>query len=146
MKPQSDGKLLENKLSVALKEHCCRYPSWYYRFPDTRAARNIIAEQPGDFMFLTGTRATLIECKSTEQETPFPNLLDKRQIGKHRLWLRAGQPSVFVYGDDWLERAQIFDGESVVEAWDDGRMNDLAPVSEWDYSALATWLFHYQKG
>jgi hypothetical protein len=141
----SDGKLLEKKLSVALKQHCSQYSAWYYRFPDTRAARNLISEQPGDFMFLCGAGATLIECKSTDNGSAFKDLLDKRQIGKHRLWNRAGQPSLFMYGDDLDESVVIYHGSEVIRAWDDHGMSGLSSTWQTSYDALSAWVLQYHQ-
>ena len=75
-----------------------------YAFPDSYAARGqFMQAQPGDMMLLWPRRAILIEVKYSEVHLDILSMLKsegahaKRQLAKHRLWHRAGHPSLFVF-------------------------------------------------
>lgn len=116
MSKSNDGTALQDKVQAALKAFCETRKAFFYRFPDTKAARGrYLPAQPGDFMLLLPGRAILIECKSTEVSAPLKKLLDPGQCGKHRLWWRSGHPSAFVYGDLQRNWVEWHDGRAVVE-------------------------------
>ena len=101
----NDGSFLQDKLADALKWYCEYHPAYWHRFPDTKSARgNFIKAQPGDFFLLVPGVSILIECKSTQASARLLSLawhgpVGKGQLGKHRLWLRSGHPSLYLYGD-----------------------------------------------
>jgi len=98
---KNDGKLLEKKLQETLKQYTEKIPSFYYRFYDTKSARNFIPSQPGDFFLLIPGGCILLECKSSNIGNSLITLAhkNKQQIAKHKLWLRSGNPALYVYLD-----------------------------------------------
>lgn len=113
-KSQNDGKYLEERWQEALQEFATGNPSYTLRLYDAHAARGMLPAQPGDFIWTMPGAAVLVECKSTEKGEPLKKLLDKQQIAKHRLWHRAGHPSLFVYGDLTTMESHLYDGRDVV--------------------------------
>lgn len=113
----NDGKWLENSLQGALKKYCQQYPAIYHRFYDTHSARNPLPTQPGDFLLVTEGRTYLLECKSTVISTNIKTLARRTpaQIGKHKLWLRAGGLSRYVYLDLLLDKLVLIDGRELVD-------------------------------
>jgi hypothetical protein len=104
-KKVNDGTELQAKLQKALKEYTSKQAGTWHRFPDTKSARlNFIQSQPGDFFLLVPGMSVLIECKSSVVGEALLNLayhgeVGRRQIAKHKLWHRAGHPSLYLYGD-----------------------------------------------
>ncbi len=113
----NDGKLLENLLHQSLKGYCQKHLAVYHRFYDTHSARNPLPAQPGDFLFVVQGRAFLLECKSTVVSTQIKTLAKRSpaQIGKHKLWIRAGGFSRYVYLDIIKNRLVLLDGQDLVD-------------------------------
>lgn len=101
----NDGAYLQDKLAEAMKDYTANNKGFDHRFPDTKSARgNFIQAQPGDFFLLVPGSSILIECKSTVANATLLSLAwhgttGKRQIAKHRLWQRAGHPSMYLFGN-----------------------------------------------
>ena len=115
MATRNSGTALEDGLQKTLKSIQSQKPSFFHRFADAKAARGWLAAQPGDFMWLLpGLPAILIEAKSTQKSAPLKTLLDSGQCGKHRLWLRAGHHTAFIYGDLSTDTLIWYDGASVI--------------------------------
>lgn len=111
----NDGKLFEGKVKNALQAFCNTYPAFYHRFPDTHAARGWLPAQPSDFLWAIPTDVFLLECKSTDKGEPIWRLLDDGQLGKHRLWHRAGHPSLFLYADLHTKATEVWGGVDIVQ-------------------------------
>jgi len=101
----NDGSYLQDKLADAMKAYTMDNKGYSHRFPDTKAARgNFLQSQPGDFFLLVPAGSILIECKSTVSNATLLSLawhgeVGKRQIAKHKLWQRAGHPSLYLFGN-----------------------------------------------
>jgi hypothetical protein len=101
----NNGEYLQDKLAAAMKDFTTNHRGYGHRFPDTKSAQgNFIKAQPGDFFLLVPQGSILIECKSTVSNASLLSLawhgdVGKRQIAKHKLWQRAGHPSVYLYGN-----------------------------------------------
>lgn len=122
----NDGKWLEKAVQEALKAFQTKTPSFFHRFPDSRAAATWLQAQPGDFLWLLPhTPAILIEVKSTDRSATLKSLLDPGQCGKHRLWQRSGHLTAFIYGDRATGVLRWYDGKTVM-----GTGNPL--VTLWD--------------
>lgn len=114
----NDGTWLQDKVYDILSRRQSLSPGFVYRFPDTKSARNRIANQPGDYQWIQpDTPAVLIECKSTSDSTPLKKMLatseSKQQLGKHRIWHRAGGESLYVWADLKLLEFEIHAGKDV---------------------------------
>lgn len=143
----NDGSELQDDLANALKRYCETHGAYWHRFPDTKSARgNFLKSQPGDFMFLVGGTSALIECKSSAVKAKLVTLawhgdVGKRQLGKHRLWLRSGNPSLYLYGDLISKTYEWHWGSNVIQKVNDpilhGPLKDL-PDSIAAIAALAT--------
>lgn len=96
----NNGKWLEKLVEKGLKEFQEAQPSFYHRFYDSAAAGGFLPTQPGDYLWLVpSSPAILLEVKSTEKSAPLKSLIKPAQVGKHKLWMRAGHLSAFIYGD-----------------------------------------------
>lgn len=96
----NNGKWLEKLIEKGLKDFQEAQPSFYHRFYDSAAAGSFLPTQPGDYLWLIPNfPAILLEVKSTEKSAPLKSLIKPAQFGKHRLWMRAGHLSAFIYGD-----------------------------------------------
>ena len=111
------GKWFEGKTQDALKEIQAEGGSMYYRFPDSNAARNYLAAQPGDHMLLTRGIAILMEEKCSEAyeslSSGFSSLWSKKQAAQHRVWHRSNNPSWVLFCDRTAEKVEIWDGRVV---------------------------------
>lgn len=101
----NNGEYLQDKLAIAMKTYTAENAGYSHRFPDTKSARgNFLQSQPGDFFLLVPVGSILIECKSTVSNASLLSLawhgpVGKRQIAKHKLWKRAGHPSLYLFGN-----------------------------------------------
>jgi hypothetical protein len=113
----NDGSYLQDALFKAIKEYTTFNKGYGHRFPDTKSAGgNFLQAQPGDFFLLVPGGSLLIECKSTKTHASLLSLawhgtVGKRQIAKHKLWQRAGHPSLYLYGDI-TEKDELFEWHS----------------------------------
>jgi len=114
---KNDGKLLETAMQKALTDYCQTHPVLFHRFYDTHAARNWLPAQPGDFLLVVQGRAILIECKSTITGAHLNKLArgNAAQIGKHKLWLRAGGLSRYVYLNIQTNELILVDGRNITD-------------------------------
>lgn len=134
MSKRNDGTRLQDTVQAALQWYCENTRAYYHRFPDSKSASRFLQVQPGDFMLLVRYEAILIECKSTDTGEPFASsLANKAQLGKHRLWHRAGHPSYFIFADYLNSTLSLRDGRDVLSddkvrqqkvAWA-GSINDI---------------------
>lgn len=105
MKLKNDGEYLQDVLQDALKKFSQYHKAFYYRFYDSKSTNGgYLPAQPGDYFLLVPGMCMLIECKSTKVTSPLLTLahkgeVGKRQIAKHKLWHRAGNPSLYLYGN-----------------------------------------------
>lgn len=103
-----------------MKNYTTHHKGFGHRFPDTKSARgNFIQSQPGDFFLLVPGGSLLIECKSTIAHASllalaWHGVVGKRQIAKHRLWQRAGHPSLYLYGDLVNKTFEWHTGDKVI--------------------------------
>lgn len=93
----------------------------YHRYPDTRAARGMIAAQPSDFLVGIGypeRKVWHLEVKETAEKHRLP-LAKIGQYGKLGIWRTAGvEPVVLAYRSlhqDWLvyDEASLFPAAGV---------------------------------
>ena len=66
MSISNTGKKAEKLVEAVLKKWNGRSGFAYFRLPDSRAARNFLTAQPGDFAYYCGPRAGILEVKSTQ--------------------------------------------------------------------------------
>ena len=66
MSISNTGKKAEKLVEAVLKKWNGRSGFAYFRLPDSRAARNFLTAQPGDFAYYCGHRAGILEVKSTQ--------------------------------------------------------------------------------
>lgn len=122
MSKDNDGTYAQDKLQAALKAYCQAHKGFYHRFPDTKSAGmfTFLKPQPADYLFVFPGCSLLIECKSTKVGERIVTMahhgeVGKRQVAKHKLWHRAGHPSLYLLYDYTLERFKFYDGRDV--AW-----------------------------
>ena len=78
MSISNTGKKAEKLVEAVLKKWNGRSGFAYFRLPDSRAARNFLTAQPGDFAYYCGPRAGILEVKSTQ----YPYRLAKDKISQ----------------------------------------------------------------
>lgn len=66
MSTSNTGKKAEKLVETVLKKWNAQARFAYFRLQDSRAARNFLVAQPGDFAYFSGSRAGIIEVKSTQ--------------------------------------------------------------------------------
>ena len=144
----NDGKLLERKLQEGLQRFTEQRPSFFHRFYDTRSARGLLPAQPGDFFWLLpGIPAILIEAKSTEEGTPLRDLIDPAQVGKHRLWRRAGHLTYLVYLQldkdelQWVPSDKVSEKTILPSVWS-GSLDDIDEMLDCVHNFLCRLNFH----
>lgn len=121
---KNTGKLLESKISSALKTLQSKTKSFGHRFVDkAQVMSGFVAPSPGDFMLLVPGKAILIECKSTNANTSLMSMahkgeVGKRQIAHHRLWNRSGNPSVYLWMNIKRDMIEFHLGSNVVDRVD----------------------------
>jgi hypothetical protein len=132
----NDGDYLQAKLYSALADYVRYQPGFKYRFYDTKSTRgSFLPAQPGDFFLLVPEACFLIECKSSVAgvsllSMAFKGAVGKNQIAKHRMWHRAGHPSLYLYLDLASNRIEWHTGVNVVNkknqpVWT-GQLSDLS--------------------
>ena len=66
MNISNTGKKAEKLVEAVLKKWNNNSGFAYFRLQDSRAARNFLVAQPGDFAYYCGPRAGILEVKSTQ--------------------------------------------------------------------------------
>jgi hypothetical protein len=114
------GKWFEGKVQDALKEIESERKATFHRYPDTRAARNILPAQPGDFLLAIDGLAILIEAKCSAKydslSSGFSSLWPKGEAAFHRMWHRAGHPSWVMFCHYDTGKVHIWNGEGIALA------------------------------
>lgn len=112
------GKWLEDKTKEALDQIQANSMAMYYRFPDTKAARNPLPTQPGDHLLMIEGKPILIEEKCSEKHDSFrsgmSSLWKKKQAAYHRKWHRAGGTSWIIFCNYYSELVEIWDAQHLV--------------------------------
>jgi hypothetical protein len=145
MTKANDGTAFQQDFQEALawiQEH---EKAVWHRFVDTKAARNYVAEQPGDFMLLTGGVAHLFELKSTVDKVPLKEFLRTktglRQVAQARKWERGGGQAWFAL----CEKPPKGGWVSVYTLWDitegAGSGQDAKPRYQCSLSGLRAMLW-----
>lgn len=126
---RNDGSWLEGKVKDMLDTLHRKTPSFYLRLRDTKSASrgstlHFQASQPGDFIHNYPGISILIEAKSSDKHESLMNCLrtvitkkNAHQPAAHRLWQRAGHPSIYLFGNTQTEQIEIWDGIHVAHAW-----------------------------
>jgi hypothetical protein len=118
----STGKPLEEKIQEAGKLLQENHPAFLDRIYDTTSAGSLLPPRPGDFYLLLQGTMFLIEAKSSEKHRSFmecslKKMIRPTQIACHRLWMRAGGQSLFIFHYTAGERVEFWDGKVVVDAY-----------------------------
>ncbi len=146
LSPQALGYWFEDKTRDKLKEIQETKPSAFHRFTDSKAAKTIVAAQPGDHMLLIPNKAVLIEEKASTKHESFRScltMIENKQIAFHRIWHRAGHPSLVLFYSDLTDKIEIWDGTLVAKHRVEGkrmRINDN-PIAICDLRTLTDTLY-----
>lgn len=111
-------KWFEGEVGAKLKEIGTRHPVRALRLQDTAAARvQYLPAQAGDYIVACPRGGVLLEVKSSTVHgsltSGLSSLMEKRQAAEHRLWHRAGQPSLVVFYSSTSEEVEVWDGAYV---------------------------------
>ena len=94
-------------------------PLMFHRFPDSKAAGNLIAVQPSDYLVGTPLDAFLLECKASKTHESLKGCLasnvTKEQAVKHFLWHRCKHSSLFVFISVKTGMVEMWNGQYVAE-------------------------------
>jgi hypothetical protein len=111
-----DWKGLEDAIANYMKSLQRAYPIFFHRFPDSRAAGNLIAEQPSDFLICSkGQGATFLEAKFSEVHdtlrASFSGSVTAGQLASARLVHRAGQRYLILFHSSCANRFELWPGD-----------------------------------
>ena len=111
------GKDFETDVQASLDSLGKRHRITSVRLYDSKAARNYLPEQPGDFIVASPVGGSLIECKCSEKHRSLASCLhdhvSTQQAAAHRLWARTGQPCWFLFYSHLTDTVEWWEGESV---------------------------------
>ena len=147
LSPQMLGYWLEDRVRDSLKEIQQTKPSMFHRFTDSKAAKTIVAAQPGDYMLPLPNGAILIEEKASTKHESFRScltMIGNNQIAFHRKWHRAGHPSIVVFYSDLNDRIEIWNGKLVAKHRIEGKRMGVHdnPIAVCDLKTLTDTLYH----
>lgn len=118
---KNNGKLLESKTTVALKEFTSKQAGFFHRFVDkTQMMSGFCPKSPGDYLLLVPGLAILVECKSSITGSSLLTLAHKNkvQLAEHRKFIRAGHASLYVYLNLKTDIVEIHLGDNVIKKID----------------------------
>lgn len=112
----NDWNALEDAIAVYCKALQRQYPIFFHRFSDSRAAGNLIADQPADFLLLSkGHGATFLEAKFSEVHDSlrscFSGAVTASQLASARLAHRAGQRYLILFHSSCAHRFELWPGD-----------------------------------
>jgi hypothetical protein len=109
-------KQLEDEISNYMKALQRNYPIFFHRFPDSRAAGNLISDQPSDFLVASkGHGLTLLEAKFSEVHDTlracFAGAVSANQLASARLAHRAGQRYLILFYSSCSGHFELWPGD-----------------------------------
>ena len=109
-------KKLEDEVESYLRSLQTHYPIFVHRLPDSRAAGNLIADQPSDFLVASkGHGMTLLEVKFSEVHDTlrscFSGAVSAGQLASARLAHRAGQRYLILFHSSCAKRFELWPGD-----------------------------------
>jgi hypothetical protein len=112
----NNWKDLEDEVADYLRALQKHYPIFFHRFPDSRAAGNLIADQPSDFLVASkGHGLTLLEAKFSEVHDTlrscFAGAVSAGQLASARLAYRAGQRYLILFHSSCAKRFELWPGD-----------------------------------
>ena len=112
----TDWKGLEDAVSSYMKALQRAYPIFFHRFADSRAAGNLIADQPSDFLVAAkGQGMTLLEAKFSEVHDTlrscFSGAVTANQLASARLAHRAGQRYLILFYSSCAGQFELWPGD-----------------------------------
>lgn len=155
MSKKADDKLgyeFEKEVQDILKDLQTKYPLFWHRFLDSKSAGRLVASQPSDFLVTAKDRPTyLLEAKASCEKKSLASCAKSHirpsQIGMHKKWHRAGNPSLFIFYCEIDNRVELWDGEYVTGCISNNeRMNILGGghlLAVCDYFKLNEMLMNY---
>jgi hypothetical protein len=112
----TDWKGLEDAVSNYMKALQRAYPIFFHRFADSRAAGNLISDQPSDFLICAKRHgATFLEAKFSEihdtLRSSFAAAVTANQLASARLAHRAGQRYLILFYSSCANRFELWPGD-----------------------------------
>jgi penicillin-binding protein-related factor A (putative recombinase) len=116
---KNDGTGFQQRFQDCLVQLQEQEQLYWHRFTDTKAARNFVRAQPGDYMAVASGKAYLFELKSTSSGTTLSKFLSSKE-GRHQLaearkWNRAGGSAWFVREDKILDEIHFYCAAAVAD-------------------------------
>lgn len=100
-------------------------PIAWHRLVDTKAAGNIVARQPSDFIACMGGKATLIEAKFSEAHDSlrscFSDAVKAHQLASARIWTRAGADYIILFYSSLSGITEVWSGLYAAECRSRGK-------------------------
>jgi hypothetical protein len=138
------GSFFENKVKEAGAVFKSKNDGFFYRFQDTKAARNITASAPADFLLGVGGEAVLLECKASEIHYSLSECLAgairEGQLGYAHEWEMSGNVSWYLFYSDLTGEVHAWEGWRVIKARHQGKKLEGRPVYEFGLSELSEHL------
>jgi hypothetical protein len=102
----NSGKYLEDAFQGAFDK---KNPElWFHRFADSKAARNLIGEQPADFLVATVRGgAFLLECKSVKHLYRLPKFAQHSRMNRAKMSGVPGKLLVHHYMEDFYRVVDV---------------------------------------
>lgn len=152
---KNDGKATEKLVGKALTA-LLGNKAVMTRLYDTKSSAFYLPPSPADFMgIFKGGIPVLIEAKSSDEHLSFTDCRVKdyvvpTQYAYHKMWLRMGGVSVFVFHSLMSEEVEVWDGEQVLRSYKHGWiLSDepeevLAPVVKKVADSLVRCVGHFK--
>lgn len=114
LRPEKLGAWFEDELKPIFKNMQEHMGLYYHRFIDSKAAGNLVADQPADFMLKTKKGAFLIEVKASRRHKSLigglSSLMRKEQAVHLRMWDRADGDSLVIFINVPSGHVEIWEG------------------------------------
>ena len=112
----TDWHGLETEIATYFKALQRAYPIFFHRFADSRAAGNLIGDQPSDFLVAAkGQGMTLLEAKFSEVHDTlrscFSGAVTANQLASARLAHRAGQRYLILFYSSCAGQFELWPGD-----------------------------------
>lgn len=114
------GYDFEDTVKTVLSELQTKYPMFWHRFPDSKAASKFIAPQPADFLIGSAAGVFLLEAKASEEISSlsecYKSAISPSQVGMLTKWRRSRQRSFVAFYCQIDHTVEIWDGSEVIIA------------------------------
>ena len=135
---ENDGKKIEKATAQAFKKLMDGGKAVVTRQYDTKSAGFFLPPSPADFMGVLNSKASLIECKSSDYAHSFADCnlkgyIEPTQFAYHKLWVKQKGQSLFVFHSVPMNLIEVWKGEDVLKAYSSSEALGL-PLATCDFN------------